>query len=198
MLSVSGKYWEETAINKRLVDKIKFDNNFSEIISKIIISRNFDKSEIYSIRNNILLSNPFLRNKDFINGAVVLNNSIQNDEKILIIGDYDVDGCVSASLWVNFFNQLKKPISYYIPHRVKDGYGAGLNLVKNLIKRKPDLVIMVDCGSNSTESVKFLKSKKIKTIIIDHHEIYKPYPKAECLINPKKECDYKEYNYFCS
>ena len=198
MLSVSGKNWEELNINKRLIDKIKLKNNFSDITSKIIISRNFDESEIYSINNDIHLSNPFLRNTDFINGSIILKKSIQNNDKIMIIGDYDVDGCVSTSLWVKFFNQIKKPISYYIPNRSKDGYGASLDLVKTLIKKKPNLVIMVDCGSNSYESMEFLKSKNIKTIIIDHHEIYKPYPKADCLINPKKDCNYKEYDYMCA
>ena len=198
MISVSGKNWDETIINKRLVDKIRYEEDFSEIISKIIISRKFDKSEIYSINNDVELSNPFSKNKDFIYGSEILKNSIEKDEKILIIGDYDVDGCVSSSLWVNFFKQINKPVFYHIPNRIKDGYGASLNLVKSLTKKKPNLVIMVDCGSNSSESVNFLKSKNIKTIIIDHHEIYKPYPKSECLINPKKECNYIEYDYLCA
>ena len=57
---------------------------------------------------------------------------------------------------------------------------------------------MLDCGSNSFETVNYLNLKKIKSIIIDHHEIHKPYPKTKCLINPKKECDYNEFDYFCT
>ena len=108
MISVSGKNWDETIINKRLVDKIRYEEDFSEIISKIIISRKFDKSEIYSINNDVELNNPFSKNKDFIIGAEILKNAIEKDEKIVIIGDYDVDGCVSSSLWVNFFKQINK------------------------------------------------------------------------------------------
>ena len=89
-------------------------------------------------------------------------------------------------------------MEYYIPNRFKDGYGASLSFIKKIVKKKPDLIIMVDCGSNSHDSINFLNSKKIKSIVIDHHDIYKPYPNCNCLINPKKECDYNEFDYFCS
>ena len=57
---------------------------------------------------------------------------------------------------------------------------------------------MLDNGSNAHEAVNYLNKNKIKSIIIDHHEIYKPYPKADCIINPKKECDYNKYSYLCT
>ena len=66
------------------------------------------------------------------------------------------------------------------------------------IQKKPNLIIMVDNGSSSNEAINFLNERKIKSIIIDHHEIFKPYPKSDILINPKKDCDYSEYDYFCS
>ena len=198
MLSVSGKNWNETSINKRIIEKIKNDNNFSEILSKILISRKFDQIEINSIKHNIEIFNPFIKNHDFIKGFKILEDSIKKREKIVIIGDYDVDGCVSTSLFVDFFNLIKKKVKYYIPNRFIDGYGASLRLVKKIIKKKPDLIIMLDCGSNNQESVEFLNSKNIKSIIIDHHEIYRPYPKSGCLINPKKECTYNEFDYLCT
>tara|TARA_B100001057_G_C22846867_1_gene949401 strand:- start:58 stop:1761 length:1704 start_codon:yes stop_codon:yes gene_type:complete len=198
MLSVSGNHWDEIKINKRIIEKVKSVHNFSDIISKIIISRNFDNEEIHSINENINIYNPFLRNKDFKEGHKIIKDVLKKNEKILIIGDYDVDGCVSTALLVNYFKLLKKRVDYYIPDRLNDGYGANLGLIKKLTKKKPNLIIMVDCGSNSFDTVNFLKKKKIKSIIIDHHEIYKPYPKTDCLINPKKDCDYNEFNYFCS
>ena len=186
MKSVSGKYWEESKINQRIYEKIKSENNFTDIINKLILLRNFDKDEIFSINNKIELINPFFKIKDFENSYKTLKNTIEKKGKILIIGDYDVDGIVSTALFIKFLNILDYPYDFHIPDRLKDGYGASLNLISELIKKKPNLVVLLDCGSNSNESVNLLNMNSINSIIIDHHEIYKPYPKTKNLINPKK------------
>ena len=198
MKSVSGKYWEEDKINQRIFKKIKSEHEFPDIINKLILLRNFNKEEIFSINNSLKLINPFFNIKDFENSYVVLKKIIKNKGKILIIGDYDVDGIISTTLFIKFLNILNYPFEFYIPDRIKDGYGASTNLVNQLILKKPDLVIMLDCGSNSNTSINILNYNKIESIIIDHHEIYKPYPNTINIINPKKDCDYKNYNYLCS
>ena len=198
MESVSGKYWEESKINQRVFEKIKSENNFPDIINKLILLRSFNKEEIFTINNKIKLINPFFKIKDFENSYKTLKETIEKKGKILVIGDYDVDGIVSTSLFIKFLKILNYPYDFYIPDRLKDGYGASLKLIKKLIKKKPNLVIMLDCGSNSNESVELLNMNSINSIIIDHHEIHKPYPKTKNLINPKKECDYENFNYLCS
>ncbi|MBL6771534.1 MAG: DHH family phosphoesterase [Rhizobiales bacterium] len=198
MESVSGKYWEESKINQRIFEKIKSENNFPDIINKLILLRSFNKEEIFTINNKIKLINPFFRIKDFEVSFNTLKETIEKKGKILIIGDYDVDGIVSTALFIKFLKILNYPYDFYIPDRLKDGYGASLKLIKKLIKKKPNLVIMLDCGSNSNESVELLNMNSINSIIIDHHEIHKPYPKTKNLINPKKECDYENFNYLCS
>ncbi len=198
MKSVSGKYWEEEKIGKRIAEKTKIDHNLDDLITNHILSKNFDKEEIYSLKNEIELSNPFTKNSEFINAVNLLNNAIENNDLIYIIGDYDVDGCISTSLIVKFLKSINAKYHYYIPNRFVDGYGSSLNLIKKIIIKKPNLVIMVDNGSSSHEAIDFLNRKHIKSIIIDHHEIYKPYPKSDVLINPKKNTDYSVYNYFCS
>ena len=124
MFSISGNNWEESFINQRIIDKIKIDHNFSDIVAKIIALRKYNKLEIDSINENIEVINPFLRNNDFIKAQIILNNSIKNNEKIFILGDYDVDGCVSTSLLINFLKNFNVKIEYYIPNRFSDGYGA--------------------------------------------------------------------------
>jgi len=198
MESVSGKYWEESKINQRVFEKIKSENSFTDIINKLIVLRNFNKEEIFSIDNKIKLINPFLKNKDFENSYKTFKETIKKKGKILIIGDYDVDGIVSTTLFIKFLKILNYPYDFHIPDRIKDGYGASVNLINKLIKKKPNLVIMLDCGSNSKDSVDLLNLNNINSIIIDHHEIYRPYPKTKNLINPKKECDYTNLNYLCS
>ncbi len=198
MISVSGKKWSERSINKNSVDKIKQDYGFSKILAKLIVSRKFNKTEIFNINNDLELTNKFLNNKDYLLASKILTNSIKNGEKICILGDYDVDGCSSTSLLARFFKFIKHPYFYYIPDREKDGYGASKEVFKKLILKQPKLVIMVDCGSTSNEAVSFLNDNMIKSIIIDHHEINKPYPKSDVIINPKKNNEYYEYNYLCA
>jgi len=198
IISVSGKKWQEKKINPQLLDKIQQDYNFSKILSKLIISRKFDEYEIHLIEKDLKLSNVFQQNPDFINSLKLLEKAIKNKDNICILGDYDVDGSIATSLFVNLFKSLNHPFFYYIPDRVIDGYGATKKLFEKLILRKPKLVIMVDCGSTSVDAIRYLDKNNIKSLIIDHHEINKPYPKANVIINPKKNNGYIEYEYLCA
>jgi len=198
MISVSGKKWEQKKINQNLVDKLKQDFNFSDILSRLIISRKFDDDEIATINTDLDLKNVFLNNEDFNLSIKIVINCINNNEKICILGDYDVDGSAATSLFVKFLESINHPFFYYIPDREKDGYGATKKLFQKLILEKPRLIIMVDCGSTSNEAIDFLNENKIKSLIIDHHEINKPFPNANSIINPKKNNGYKEYDYLCA
>ena len=198
MISVSGKEWKQKKINQNLVEKLKQDYNFSDILSRLIISRKFNEDEIATIDNNLGLNNIFLNNSDFQQSIDLVVGSINNKEKICVLGDYDVDGSAATSLFVRFFENINHPFYYYIPDREKDGYGATKKLFQKLILEKPKLIIMVDCGSTSNEAVDFLNDNKIKSLIIDHHEINNPFPKANSIINPKKDNGYREFDYLCA
>jgi len=198
MISVSGKKWEQKKINQNLVDKLKQDFNFSDILSRLIISRKFEVDEIATINTDLDLNNVFLNNEDFNQSIKLVVNCINNNEKICILGDYDVDGSAATSLFVKFLESINHSFFYYIPNREKDGYGATKKLFQKLILEKPKLIIMVDCGSTSNEAIDFLNENKIKSLIIDHHEINKPFPNANSIINPKKDNGYKQYDYLCA
>jgi single-stranded-DNA-specific exonuclease len=198
MISVSGKKWEEKIIKKNSIEKLKQDYNFSDILSKLVISRKFNKTELNSINNCLNLNNIFLKNNDFKESVELVVNTINNKENVCILGDYDVDGSAATSLFIRFFESIKHPFFFYIPDRERDGYGATKNLFQKLILKKPKLIIMVDCGSTSNEAINFLNKNKIKSLIIDHHEINKPFPNANSIINPKKDTGYIEYDYLCA
>ena len=198
MISVSGKNWEKQKVNKNLVEKVKQDYGLGDILSQLIISRNYDASEIYSINNNQKLINIFNDDYDFKKASIILLNSIKNNENICILGDYDVDGTCATSLLVRYFNHINQKHFFYIPDRVDDGYGASKKLFQKLILKKPKLIIMVDCGSTSNEAIDYLNKQNIQSIIIDHHEINKPYPKSGAIINPKKQPTYKEKSFLCA
>ena len=198
MISVSGKIWTEQKVNKNLVEKFKQDYGLGDILSKLIISKNYDLSEIYGINNKQKLINIFKDDDDFQKASLILINAINNDENICILGDYDVDGACATSLLVRYFNHINQKHFFYIPDRTEDGYGASKKLFQKLILKKPKLIIMVDCGSTSNEAIDYLNKHKIKSIIIDHHEINKPYPKSNVIINPKKKNIKKESTLFFS
>ena len=99
--------------------------------------------------------------------------------------------------WGKFF-ELLNILTLLYSWQDQDGYGASKELFEKLIIRKPKLCILVDCGSTSIKAIDFLNQNNIKSIIIDHHEINKPYPKANIIINPKKNNGYGEYDYFCA
>ena len=121
MISISGKKWLEHKVNKNLIEKIKQDFNFNEILSKLILSRNYDIKEINSLNNNLKFTNIFINNSDFIKASDILINTIKKKEKICILGDYDVDGASATSLLIRYFNYIKQEYFYYIPKREKDG-----------------------------------------------------------------------------
>ena len=186
MISVSNKVWSERQIEQRIIDKVSQHYSLSPFLSKLVANRNFSDEEIYSINNKINFKNYFIKNKDFISASKIVENSIRNNEKICIFGDYDVDGSCATTLLIRFLKNINHPFFYFIPDREKDGYGPSLKILSKLINKKPKLIIMVDCGSNANKSIDFLKSKQIKTLIIDHHQIFKPFPLANEIINPNK------------
>ena len=186
MISVSGNIWKEIRFNKQLSQKIRQDYKFSEVLSNLVAHRKFNKDEIYTIENDIDLINPFTKDKDFDLAKELIIDFINLKKKILIIGDYDVDGSVATALLIKLFKQIKHPFDFYIPDRVKDGYGISEKLFKKIKKKLTELVIIVDSGSKSYETINYLNNLNIKTIIIDHHELVKPYPKSNSFINPKK------------
>ena len=100
MISVSGKSWSEKKVNNRYVEKIQQDYNFSNILSRLIVSRNFTKDEIHLIKDDLFLSNVFQKNSDFINAVKLTENIIRNKENICILGDYDVDGSTATALLI--------------------------------------------------------------------------------------------------
>ena len=134
MISISGNEWTEIKYNNLKVQKVSQDYSFSKVISKIILNNNFTKEEIYSIDNLINFKNPFLSDKDFNKSKEIIIKHIKKQKKILVIGDYDVDGSVSTAMFLNLFKNTNHPFDFYIPDRNKDGYGISIDLFKKLKK----------------------------------------------------------------
>ena len=198
MISVSGKKWAQQKVNKNLVEKVKQDYGFSDILSQLIISRKYDLSEIYGIKNKQKITNLFKDDYDYQKASALLFETIRNNENICILGDYDVDGVCATSMLIRYFNHINQKHFFYIPDRANDGYGPSKKLFKKLLLKQPKLIIMVDCGSTANESIDYLNQNNVKSIIIDHHEINKPYPGSNVIINPKKNSYSLEKSFLCA
>ncbi len=187
MISISGKDWKEYTIPKRLIDKYSSDFDISENLSKFYLTRNFNKEDILIKNATGDNLNIFSENKDFLLGSKMIINIIKNKRKSLIIGDYDVDGISSITILSSYFRYLGHPFKYVIPDRFIDGYGPNIRLLEQNLDQDIDNIIFLDCGSNSHDVINHLKTKKIKSIIVDHHIINNlDLPKSDILINPTK------------
>ena len=199
MKSVSGMTWKIESIPERLIIKKKQDFNTSYLLSKILLAKKYSDEEIYNSLNDDKVDNISYHNEDFVNAGKIFLECLKNNKKILIFGDYDVDGYSSTYLLYDFIKNLKLKCDFYIPDRFKDGYGPNKNLLNKLIDNNNySLVFFVDCGSNSSEEIIYLEKIGLKTIIIDHHQIYKKNNfKNTIIINPLKNFSKNQSSFFC-
>lgn len=177
-----------------LVENID-SNNFSiERIAKERMS-GFETVEDFFNPSLDLLHDPYMM-EDMEKTVNKIFQAIGNNEKILIYGDYDVDGISSTSILLKVFKMLGYDnISYYIPRRLDEGYGLNQKASEKIILDKVNLVITVDCGITSIEDVKFLKEHGVDVIVTDHHQCMDKLPDAYSILNPKKPtCTYPNSN----
>ena len=117
--------------------------------------------------------------------ANIIVIKIENKEKILIYGDYDVDGITSTTVLKKFLEERGANPEYHIPNRLKEGYGLNKQAIEEIAKRGTQLMITVDCGISAIEETEFAKSLGIETIITDHHEPGDILPNAYAIIDAK-------------
>ena len=169
--------------------RIKEDQSVEKsLIKRLLFSRGIktDK-EIYEFLHPLEMT-PYDPNVfvDMEKTIERLSNAVDNNEKIVIYGDFDADGVTSTSLLYKTFKYLGADVNYFIPDRDKQGHGFDTKaLVKLMTTVKPKVIISVDCGISDVEAVNFINSFKIDVIITDHHEAPEELPKAFAIINPK-------------
>ena len=182
------KKWEYYQPNEEDVEKIKNDNNISELLAKILINRGIkDSNEINSFLYPKIddLNDPFLLNDMDIAVDRILKAK-ENNEKITVYGDYDVDGITSIAVMVKFFRELGINIEYYLPSRLEEGYGLNNEALLKIKNNGTSLLITVDCGISAYEEVEYAKSIGLDVIITDHHECPEKLPNTFAIIDPKR------------
>ena len=173
MKSINGINWKENNIPERLILKNKQKYNISYLLSKIFLDKKYSDEEIFNSIYNTHQKEIIYNNQDFVDASKFIFDCYKNKKNVLIFGDYDVDGYSSVYLLYDFLTKLDITCNYFIPNRLLDGYGPNKLLLDKLINNNNyNLIIFVDCGSNSIEEIKYLENNGLKTIIIDHHQIH--------------------------
>ena len=198
--SVSGKNWVSKSYSSEKVNFLKDNFNLSEIISKLIAIRDIKIEDVNiflkpKIKN--FLPNPFIL-KDMEKTVNRTVNALENNEKIGIFGDYDVDGATSTALLGNYFNKFNQNIEVYIPDRKSEGYGPNKKAFDKMILNGSKLIFTVDCGTMSYEAIEYAKKKHTDVIVLDHHQSELKLPNAFSVVNPNRFDDESRLNYLCA
>ncbi len=180
-------YIPPTSEEKEEAEALSKEIGVSSILTQLLIRRGVTTaSEAKSFFRPSLneLHNPFLM-KDMDIAVERLNKAMGRKERILIYGDYDVDGTTSVSLVYKFLLQFYSNIDYYIPDRYNEGYGVSLQGIDYAVSTNVKLIIVLDCGIKAVDEISYAKEKGIDFIICDHHVSDDVLPPAIAILNPK-------------
>ena len=186
---------EERQAAKELGDKL----SISPILARLLIRRGITTESAAKRFFRPQLSdliNPFLM-KDMDLAVDRLNDAIGRKERILIYGDYDVDGCTAVALVYKFLRQYYSNIDYYIPDRYDEGYGVSHKGIQYAKETGVGLVIILDCGIKAVEEIAKAKEIGIDFIICDHHMPDETLPPAKAILNPKRPDDTYPFKDLC-
>ncbi|MEB3702112.1 Single-stranded-DNA-specific exonuclease RecJ [Candidatus Bealeia paramacronuclearis] len=187
-LSVTNKRWIYEDPNYRQVQTLIQKHELPDSVARILVRRGFDCGNIDSFLNpklKDLLPNP-LNLLDMEKAVSRMIIALQNQEKIIIFGDYDVDGATSSSLLLRFLKPLTPHVSFYIPDRITEGYGPSLPAFDTFLKEGVKLIITVDCGTAAHAPLAFAKDNGMDVIVFDHHVAESKLPEAYALVNPNR------------
>lgn len=184
------KIWNLRKYDPKLVNKIKDTYKISDIMAKLLISRNIEFDDIDEFLNGNLedLKDPY-KIKDMDKLVDRIDKAITNKEKICIYGDYDVDGITSITIMYQFLTKLGADVMYYLPDRLLEGYGINNNALDEIKNLGVTLVITVDCGITAIDEVEHAKEIGLDICITDHHECAEKLPNAIAIVNPKRKDD---------
>ncbi len=171
------------------IDRLSKKYNLNPIIVQLLINREIKETDFSSFLKADLdsLESPFLL-PDIDKAILRIKSAIKNKEKIMLFGDYDVDGLTSLAIFYDYIKDFSAPFSFYIPHRIKEGYGLNLRVLEKMKKEGFTLLICFDCGTNAFKEIEIAKTWGIDVIVIDHHtpkEEFSSYPYA--FVNPKRK-----------
>jgi len=183
------KQWKCYDTNLQQAKKLQSEYKISSLIATILANRNIINEEqirkfIHPTRNDFY--DPF-KMPDMEQAVERILQAIEYNEKIIIYGDYDVDGITSITVLKRFLQDREVPVDYYIPNRIDEGYGLNKTAIQKIASKGYKLIITVDCGITSKEEIDLANELGIDVVITDHHEVPEELPKAIAVIDAKRK-----------
>ena len=183
------KKWKFYDIDQEKANRIKNKLKISELLSEILVNRNVKTEEEARIflnptRNDFY--DPFLF-KDMDIAVDRIIKAIEEKEKVVIYGDYDVDGITSTTVLKQFLEERGLKADTYIPNRLDEGYGLNKDAIDIIANNKNTLIITVDCGISGIKEIEYARTLGIETIVTDHHEAGEVLPNAIAVIDAKRK-----------
>ena len=172
-----------------VIKKLAEELNIDEILAQLLVQRNitnFDQAKAFFRPELKDLHDPFLM-KDMQKAVQRISKALKKNERILIYGDYDVDGTTSVAMMYSFLFQFHKNIDYYIPDRYSEGYGISEKSINYAEKENVSLVIALDCGIKAIDKIEMASQKNIDFVICDHHTPGDELPNAYAILDPKRK-----------
>jgi len=189
------KRWRLLQVDEAKVLELQKALGISKVICRILTQRNlftFDLAKSFYRPQLSDLHDPYLM-KDMDKAVARITKAISGGEKILVFGDYDVDGTTAVATVFQFLKKIHDPelLDFYIPHRYREGYGISRKGIEYARENNFSLVISLDCGIKSVDLIEYAASLNIDFIVCDHHLPDKVLPPAVAILNPKQaDCNY--------
>ena len=177
-------YETDTEETKRIAEKYKINKLLASIIANRKIKDEDIEKFLHPTRQNF--HDPFLM-PDMNIAVERIIKAIENNEKTIIYGDYDVDGITSITVLKSFLEDRGLHVDSYIPNRLEEGYGLNKPAVEKIAKENYTLMITVDTGISGIEEIEYANSLGIETIVTDHHEVGDELPKALAVVDAKRK-----------
>ena len=179
---------------RSVVESLASQLRMSPVLANLLVQRGIDtveKAQKFFSPSLRDLHDPFLM-KDMERAVERIEKAVKTGEKVMIYGDYDVDGTTAVALVYKFLSQIgHKNLLFYIPDRYVDGYGISIRSIDHAVRKGVTLVIALDCGIKAVEKVAYAKEKGVDFIICDHHLPAEEIPEAVAVLDPKRtDCNY--------
>ncbi|HPG11571.1 MAG TPA: single-stranded-DNA-specific exonuclease RecJ [Chitinophagaceae bacterium] len=191
--SLTSKRWRILEADTKKVSVLQQELGINAIICKILVQRgidNYQKAKDFFRPDITAIHSPWLM-KDMRKAVERIEKAIGNQEKVLVFGDYDVDGTTAVASMYLFLRKIHDQLEFYIPHRYREGYGVSKAGIEYAKENGFTLIISLDCGIKSTELIAYAKDLGIDFIVCDHHLPDETLPPAVAILNPKqKDCEY--------
>jgi single-stranded-DNA-specific exonuclease len=182
-----------------VVTRLAREINVPEAIASILVFRgidDYDKAKAYFRPSLDQLHDPFLLGG--MDAAVRrITGALERKEKIVVFGDYDVDGTNGAAMLYLFFKELGGDVGFYIPNRIKEGYGISLLGIDRAAESGVTVLVAIDCGITAVEQVRYARQKGLDVIVCDHHEAGPTLPEAIAVLDPIIPGDGYPYKHLC-